>query len=194
MTSRCSAGGGSTTWTPPEGVRTWRSAINDARCLARRCPRQPGAIATSAGERSGNQLPKLMTSAWNEPPGDDAVDMLEQQHFGEEILILRARLQLAHGLVADFQQLRARHRVLVFLEPLQNEFLIFLLERPRCTTHRCHAGLARLLEREGRQHGSTCTVTASSSRSFFSRASTASAIAWASATFAAGSTASVTSA
>src|SRR5437879_8819227 len=97
--------------------------------------------------------------------------MLEQQHFGEEILILRARLQLAHGLVADFQQLRARHRVLVFLEPLQNEFLIFLLERPRCTTHRCHAGLARLLEREGRQHGSTCTVTASSSRSFFSCAS-----------------------
>src|SRR6266581_5664692 len=120
--------------------------------------------------------------------------MLEQQHFGEEILLLRDRLQLARGFIADFQQLGARHGVLVLLEPLQNEFLILLLERAGSSADRRHAGFGRLLEGQGGQHGSTCTVTSSSSRSFFSRSSTASAIACASATFEVGSTAIVTSA
>jgi len=34
-------------------------------------------------------------------------------HFGEQVLIRSARMQVAHGLVADFQEIRARHRVLV---------------------------------------------------------------------------------
>jgi len=58
----------------------------------------------------------------------DAIDMLEQQHFGEQILILRARLQLPHRFVADPEQLRTRHVVFVLLEPLQDELLILLLE------------------------------------------------------------------
>src|SRR5205809_5995267 len=121
--------------------------------------------------------------------------MLEQQHFREQILILSARLQLPHRFIADLQQLRARDGVLVLLEPLQDELLILLLERARQPADWGHAGgFAGALKGQGGQHGSTCTVTSSSSRSFFSRSSTASAMACASLTLAAGSTAIVTSA
>src|SRR5712671_3606007 len=120
--------------------------------------------------------------------------MLEQQHLGEQVLILGARLQLPHRFVADLQQLRPRHRVFVFLEALQDELLILLLERSGQPPDRRDSGaLAGALKGQG-QHGSTCTVTSFSCRSFLSRSSTASAIACASATFAAGSTAIVTSA
>ena len=125
--------------------------------------------------------------------GDDPVDVLEQQHFGEQILVLRARLELAHRLVTDFEQLGAGYCVLVLLEPLQNELLVLLFERAWGAANGGHPRLGRV-KRHGGQHGSTCTVTSSSSRSFFSRASTASAIACASETFAAESTAIVTSA
>ena len=126
--------------------------------------------------------------------GDDAIDMLEQQHFRKQVLVLSARLQLAHRLVADLQELRPRDRVLVLLQPLENELLVLLLERSRRATHGRHPRAAGALEGQGGQHGSTCTVTSSSSKSFFSRCSTASAIACASATLADESTAIVTSA
>jgi hypothetical protein len=64
-------------------------------------------------------------------PGDDAVDVLEQQHFGEEVLPRGALLELAYRLVADLQQFLSRERVLVFLDALQQELLILLLERAR---------------------------------------------------------------
>src|SRR5439155_3539028 len=99
-----------------------------------------------------------------------------------------------HCYVPNPHHLPPRHVVLELLEPLQNELLILLLEGPRQPTHGRHPRLARALEGKGGQHGSTCTVTSLSSRSFLSRSSTASAIAWASATFAPGSTAIVTSA
>src|SRR5213593_4065769 len=47
-----------------------------------------------------------------QPPGDDAVDVLEQQHLGEEVLSRRALLELAHRLVADLQQILSRERIL----------------------------------------------------------------------------------
>src|SRR5712691_2629143 len=144
----------------------------------------------------------LLPPAWKrrqtQPLRDDAVHVLEQEDFGQQILVLRAGLQLAHGLVADFEQFRSRDRVLVFLEPLQEELLILLLQRAwrpaRGRNAPPGAGLVRALEGKRGQHGSTCTVTSWSARSFFSRSSTASAMACASATFAAGSTAIVTSA
>src|SRR3989454_174636 len=119
--------------------------------------------------------------------------MLEQQHFRKQILVLGTRLQLAHCLVADLQKLGARYRILVLLQPLQDELLILLFQRSRSAADGGHPRLTRV-QRHGGQHGSTCTVTSSSSRSFFRRSSTASAIACASATFAAESTAIVTSA
>src|SRR5438045_5222920 len=116
-----------------------------------------------------------------QPARDDAVDMLEQEDFGQQVLVLRAGLQLAHRLVADLEQLRSRNRVLVFLEPLQDELLILLLQRARRPAHRRDASLAGALEGQRCQHGSTCTVTSWSSRSFFNRSSPASAAAGASA-------------
>ena len=75
----------------------------------------------------------LLPPAWErrqtQPLRDDAVHMLEQEDFGQQVLVLRAGLQLAHRLVADFEQFRSRDRVLVFLEPLQEELLILLLQR-----------------------------------------------------------------
>src|SRR5437588_5034654 len=143
-------------------------------------------------------LPPPWERRQTQPARDDAVDMLEQEDFGQQVLVLRAGLQFAHRLVADLEQLRSRNRVLVFLEPLQDELLILLLQRARRPAHRRDpppgAGLVGALEGQRCQHGSTCTVTSCSSRSFFNRSSTASAIACASATFAAGSTAIVTSA
>src|SRR5205814_526569 len=106
-----------------------------------------------------SQCPMLLAPAREgrqaQAPRDDAIDMLQQEHLSEQVLVLRAGLQLTHRFVADLQQLRPRY---------------------------------------GGQHGWTCTVTSSSSRSFLSRSSTLSAIAWASATLAAESTAMVTSA
>src|SRR5687768_4691419 len=129
-----------------------------------------------------------------QPARNDPIHMLEQQHLGQQVLILRARLQLAHRFVADPQQLFPRDRVLVFLEPLEDELLVLLLQRAGQAPGRSNAGAAGALEGERGQHGSTCTVTSSSSRSFFRRSSTASAIACAAATLALGSTAIVTSA
>src|SRR6267143_1749174 len=82
------------------------------------------------------------------------------------------------------------------LEQLQEELLILLLQRARRPAHGRNArtGLVRALEGKRGQHGSTWNVTTWSARSFFSRSSTASAMACASATFAAGSTEIVTSA
>src|ERR1700752_140932 len=117
-----------------------------------------------------------------QPPRDDPVDMLEQQHLGEQILILGARLQLAHCFIADPKELFAWHGVLVFWEPVQDELLILLLERARLAPQRRNAGVGRPAEGQGSQHGSTCTVTSSSSSSFLSFFSTAYAIAWAAAT------------
>src|SRR5882762_4256045 len=102
-------------------------------------------------------------------PRDDAVHMLEQEHLGEEILILRARLQLAHGFVADLEQLSPRDRVLVLLDPLQDELLVLLFQRAR-GTRRARRRVA--LGRGRAQHGSTCTVTALSSSSRLRRSST----------------------
>src|SRR5260370_14343164 len=109
----------------------------------------------------------LLPPAWErrqaQPLRDDAVNMLEKEDFGQQVLVLRAGLQLAHCLVADFEQLRARDRVLVFLEPLQEELLILLLQRAWRPAHRWNAppgaGLVRALEGKRGQHGSTCTVT-----------------------------------
>src|SRR6266567_4177234 len=99
--------------------------------------------------------------------GDDAIDMLEQQHFGEEVLLRGALLELAYRLVADLQQVFSCERVLVFLDALQQELLVLLLERAR----RRPRGPGALLPREA-QHGSTCTVTSCSRRSRLSRSST----------------------
>src|SRR6266550_6304772 len=112
-----------------------------------------------------------------QPPGDDAVDVLEQQDFGEEVLLRGALLELAYRLVADLQQVCSRERVLVFLDALQQELLIFLFERAR----RPPRGPGALLPREA-QHGSTCTVTSCSRRSRLSRSSTWSAMACADST------------
>ncbi len=64
-----------------------------------------------------------------QPSRDDAVHVLEEEHLGEQVLILGTRLQLAHRLVTDLEQVRTRDRVLVFLDALQNELLVLLLER-----------------------------------------------------------------
>src|SRR6266550_84600 len=124
-----------------------------------------------------------------QPPRDDAVDVLEQQHLGEEVLPRGALLELAHRLVADLQQRFAGEPVLVLLDALQQELLVLLLERAR----RPPRGTGALLPREA-QHGSTCTVTSWSCRSRLSRSSTWSAIACADSTSAWRSTAMVTSA
>ena len=122
-------------------------------------------------------------------PDDDAVDVLEQQDFGEEVLPGGALLELPDGFVADLHELLARERILVLLDALEQEFLILLLERPRRPP--CDAGAGVPGEA---QHGSTCTVTSWSRRSRLRRSSTSSAIAWADSTSAWRSTAMVTSA
>jgi len=108
---------------------------------------------------------------------------------GEQVLILGARLQVAHGLVADFQEIRARHRVLVLLEPLENELLIRLLEGSAACGARASFPWQRA---RSRGHGRSAWLDVHGHfferESFFIRSSTASAIACASATFAAGST------
>src|SRR5947208_1185490 len=116
-----------------------------------------------------------------QPAGDEPVHVLEQQHFGEQVLVLGVRLQLAHGLVADAQQFLTGYGVLVLLDALEQKLLILLLGRGERAPQRG-------------QHGSTCTVTSSSCRSRLSRSSTSSAMACAAATFASLSTAMVTSA
>src|SRR5436305_1083068 len=113
-----------------------------------------------------------------EPPRDDPVDVLEQQHLGEQVLAGRALLQLAHGFVSDLEQLRARQPVLVLLDALQQELLVLLLERAGRPARDARA----VFVVQGAQHGSTCTVTSWSWRSFLRRSSTWSAIAWAAAT------------
>src|SRR5438874_5889576 len=104
---------------------------------------QRAVLLAPAGERRQPQ-----------PPGDEAVDVLEQQHLGEEVLPRGVLLELAHRLVADLQQLLAGERVLVLLDPLQQELLVLLLERARWPAR----GPGARLPREA-QHGSTCTVT-----------------------------------
>src|SRR3989441_12878989 len=116
-----------------------------------------------------------------QPAGDEPVHVLEQQHFGEQVLVLGVRLQLAHGLVADAQQFLTGYGVLVLLDALEQKLLVLLLGRGGRAPQRG-------------QHGSTCTVTSSSCRSRLSRSSTSSAMACAAATFASLSTAMVTSA
>src|SRR2546426_6304324 len=113
----------------------------------------------------------------SQAPGDDAIDVLEQQHLGEEVLPCGALLELAYRLVADLQQVRSCERVLVLLDALQQELLVLLLERAR----RPPRGPGALLPREA-QHGSTCTVTSCSRRSRLSRSSTWSAMACADST------------
>src|SRR6266571_3646700 len=139
---------------------------------------QGAVLLAPAGERRQPQ-----------PPGDDPVDMLEQQHLGEEVLARGALFELAHRFIADLQQIFAGERVLVLLDALQQELLVFLLERAR----RPPRGPGALLPREA-QHGSTCTVTSWSCRSRLRRSSTWSAIACADSTSAWRSTAIVTSA
>src|SRR2546429_7286204 len=124
-----------------------------------------------------------------QPPDDDAVYMLEQQHLGEQILPRRAPFQLAHGLVPDLEQLFAGEGVLVLLDALQQELVVLLLERARRPARRTGLVLAGQA-----QHGSTCTVTSCSRRSRLRRSSTWSAIAWADSTSAWRSTHTVTSA
>src|SRR5207245_3073214 len=94
-----------------------------------------------------------------------------------------------YALVADLQQVFSRERVLAFLDALQQELLVLLLERAR----RPPRGPGALLPREA-QHGSTCTVTSCSRRSRLSRSSTWSAMACADSTSAWRSTHTVTSA
>src|SRR6266516_3534512 len=139
---------------------------------------QGAVLLAPAGERRQPQ-----------PPGDDPVDMLEEEHLGEEVLACGAVFELAHRFVADLQQIFAGERVLVLLDALQQELLVFLLERAR----RPPRGPGALLPREA-QHGSTCTVTSWSCRSRLRRSSTWSAIACADSTSAWRSTAIVTSA
>src|SRR5207248_10315015 len=139
---------------------------------------QRAVLLAPAGERRQPQ-----------PPGDDAVDVLEQQHLGEEVLPRGARLELAYRLVADLQQLLAGERVLVLLDALQQELLVLLLERAR----RPARGPGARLPRKA-QHGSTCTVTSCSRRSRLSRSSTWSAMACADSTSAWRSPHTVTSA
>src|SRR2546425_1147779 len=67
----------------------------------------------------------------SQAPDDDAIDVLEQQHFGEEVLPCGALLELAYRLVADLQQVRSCECVLVLLDALQQELLVLLLERAR---------------------------------------------------------------
>src|SRR6266702_139400 len=125
-----------------------------------------------------------------EPPRDDSVDVLEQQHFGEEVLSCRVLLQRAHRLGPDLDQLLARQPVLVLLDALQQELLVLLLQRAGRPARDARA----VFVVQCAQHGSTCTVTSWSWRSFLRRSSTWSAIACAAATSALGSTAIVTSA
>src|SRR5207253_2158813 len=120
---------------------------------------------------------------------DGAQVVLDQQHLGEEVLPRGVLLELAHRLVADLQQLLAGERVLVLLDPLQQELLVLLLERARWPAR----GPGARLPREA-QHGSTCTVTSCSRRSRLSRSSTWSAMACADSTSAWRSTHTVTSA
>src|SRR5439155_836119 len=91
--------------------------------------------------------------------------------------------------VRELEESAAGERVLVLLDALQQELLVFLLERAR----RPPRGAGALLPREA-QHGSTCTVTSWSCRSRLRRSSTWSAIACADSTSAWRSTAIVTSA
>src|SRR6266568_7605808 len=117
-----------------------------------------------------SDLPVLLPPPWKrrqpQPPGDDPVHVLEQQHLGEQVLPGRVLLQLAHGLVPDLQQLLARERVLVLLDALQDELLVFLLERAgRAAGSGGRSGGGRAAGGEGRQHGSTWTVTSASCRS-----------------------------
>ena len=183
-----------------------RRGAEDHDGVVRFHPRSPGNDRMRAVESPVRRLPLRFAQGpvflppprerrQPQPLCDNTIDVLEQQHLGEQVLILRGCVQLAHGLIADLQQLGARHGVLVLLESLQDELLIFLLERAGRPAHRRHARLlAGALEGKGSQHGSTCTVTSSSSSSFLSFSSTASAMACAAATFAFGSTAMVTSA
>src|SRR5207249_2845206 len=171
------AGLGRITWTPPGRVRTCSSASSAWRSRARADARAAGSMIARLGATSGNQLPKVTTSAWNRPASCSvtarlAVDVLEQQHLGEEVLPSGVLLELAHRLVADLQQLLAGERVLVLLDPLQQELLVLLLERARWPAR----GPGARLPREA-QHGSTCTVTSCSRRSRLSRSSTWSAMA-----------------
>src|SRR6266511_4120509 len=155
----------------------------------------PTTTARSPGSSRRAQRPVLLAPAREggkpQPPRDDAVHVLEQQHLGEQVLPPPrcVRLELAHRLVADLEQLLARQGVLVTLDSLQQELLVLLLERARRPAHRA-GGLAP----GEAQHGSMCTVTSCSRRSRFRRSSTASAIAWADSTSAWRSTAIVTSA
>src|SRR5438477_590001 len=172
MTS-LAVGLGKTTCTPPGRVRAWSSARSPLRSRGR-----AGLLAPTR-ERGEPQ-----------PPYNDAVHMLQQQHLGEQVLPRRRALfQLPHRLVPDLEQLLAGQSVLVLLDALQQELVVLLLERDRRPARRTGLVLARQA-----QHGSTCTVTSCSRRSRLRRSSTWSAIAWADSTSAWRSTHTVTSA
>src|SRR3990172_2900269 len=128
----------------------------------------------------------------SQPPLNDAIAVLEQQHFGEQILVTAAVLQLAHRLVADREQILARQPVFVLIDALENELLVFLAQWWPGPGRAMRRGGAPVGERV--YHGSTCTVTSARFKSCLSRASTWSAIACAAATLAEPSTAIVTSA
>ena len=74
-------------------------------------------------------LPPALKRREPQPAGDEPVHVLEQQHLGEQVLVLGVRLQLAHRFVADTQQLLPRHGVLVLLDAVEQELLVLLLER-----------------------------------------------------------------
>src|SRR5204863_148038 len=96
--------------------------------------REDDVHAAGAGARPqrGEQLAVLLTPPRERQQAqasrDDAVHVFEQQHLGEQVLSCRARLQLAHRLVADLEQLLAAQGVLVLLDPLQQELVVLLLE------------------------------------------------------------------
>ena len=49
---------------------------------------------------------------------DDAIDMIEHEHFGEDQLALRPGVQFPDGIVPYAQSPRAREVLLVLLDPL----------------------------------------------------------------------------
>ena len=78
-------------------------------------------------------LPPARERGQAQAPRDEAVHVLEQQHLGEEVLSRGVRLELPHRFVADLEQLFPCEGVLVFLDALQHELLVLLLEGARRT-------------------------------------------------------------
>ena len=68
-------------------------------------------------------------SRQSEPLLYDAVDVIQHEHLGQHQLAFRAHFEFSNGFVSEAQQLGPRQLLLVLLDPLQDELLIFLPQR-----------------------------------------------------------------